>query len=81
MKTEPDTFCGICGAADARVNKTTKSFGRGDDLLVIEDVPVVSCRSCGETYLTAETIHELERIKRDRLRFSTERPVRVAIFA
>jgi hypothetical protein len=30
-------------------------------LLVIENVPVTSCPNCGESYLTAETLHEIER--------------------
>ena len=41
----------------------TKSYGKGRNLLVIENVPVIMCPSCGESYLTAETLHELERIK------------------
>jgi hypothetical protein len=51
------------------------------EALVIEDVPVVSCPHCGESYLTAETLHEIERIKLHRQSFAIERSVAVAAFA
>ncbi|HYP39802.1 MAG TPA: YgiT-type zinc finger protein [Chloroflexia bacterium] len=46
-----------------------------------ENVPVVSCPPCGESYLTAETLHEIELIKLHRNSFAVERPVEVANFA
>lgn len=49
--------------------------------MLIEDIPVVSCPRCGESYMTAETMHEVERIKLHRAEFSVPRPVRVAHFA
>lgn len=48
---------------------------------MIENVPVVSCPHCGETYLTAETLHEIERIKLHRQSFASKRRVAVADFA
>jgi len=73
--------CDICGEEGARVRHVTRSYGKGENLLVIEDVPVVSCPHCGESYLTAETLHEIERIKLHRRSFARERPVPVASFA
>lgn len=72
--------CDICGTEGARVRRVTRSYGSGEDLLVIENVPVVSCPHCGENYLTAETLHEIERIKLHRQSFAPERPVPVAAF-
>ena len=59
----------------------TRSYGKGADLLVIENVPVVVCPSCGESYLTAETLHEIERIKIHRRSLAKPRNVAVADFA
>lgn len=73
--------CDICGREGARVRRVARSYGRGDDLFVIENIPVVSCPHCGESYLTAETLHEIERIKLHRRSFAQERPVPVAVFA
>jgi YgiT-type zinc finger domain-containing protein len=58
----------------------TRSFGRGANLLVIEGVPLWSCPACGESYFTAQTMHEIERIKALRKTLGVKRPVAVAAF-
>ncbi len=63
---ESAVTCDICGRQAARVRRVPRSYGRGKDLLVIQDVPVISCTHCGESYLTAVTLHAMERIKRER---------------
>ena len=72
--------CDVCGREEARLRKVTESHGKGKDLLVIESIPMISCPHCGESYFTAETLHEIERIKLHRRSFATERPVEVAEF-
>jgi len=57
-----------------------RSYGKGENLLVIENGPVISCPKCGESYLTTETLHEVERIKLHRQNLTTERSVPVAVF-
>ena len=73
--------CDICGEEGARIRRVTRSYGSGRSLLVIESVPVISCPHCDESYLTAETLHEIERIKIHRQSFAIKRPVAVAEFA
>ena len=58
--------CALCDNADARVVYVSRSYGAGDDLLIIENVPVISCPACGERYMTAQTLHELDAIKAER---------------
>jgi YgiT-type zinc finger domain-containing protein len=72
--------CDICGWKNARIHLTTRSYGRKDKLLIIENVPVVSCSHCGESYLTAETLHEIERIRLHKNAFAKKRPIPVAAF-
>jgi YgiT-type zinc finger domain-containing protein len=72
--------CDICGEGEAHVRLISRSYGQGPDLLVIENVPLVVCPSCGESYLTAETLHEIERIRLHRKAWAQERPVPVAVF-
>ena len=74
-------ICDFCGEEGARVRRVARSYGKGKNLLVIENVPVIGCPHCGESYLTAETLHELERIKLHRKNLSQERPVSVAVLA
>ena len=73
-------ICDICGKEGAKIRHVSRSYGRGENLLVIENVPVISCPHCGESYLTAETLHEIERIKLHRQSFAKNRTVPVAIF-
>jgi YgiT-type zinc finger domain-containing protein len=73
-------ICEICGKNGAQVKYITRSYGKGANLLVIENVPVVVCPHCGESYLTAETLHEIERIKLHRRSLAKPRTVAVASF-
>lgn len=82
MSTKTEEFiCDVCGKHGARLIHVSRSYGTGDNLLVIERVPVISCPSCGESYLTAATLREIDSIKRNRKKVATKRPVPVAIFA
>ncbi len=73
--------CDICGKRGARLRRIAETFGRNRDFLVIENVPLITCPNCGESYFTAGTLHEIERIKMHRKHLAAERPVRVARFA
>ncbi len=72
--------CEICAKNGAQTKYVTRSYGKGAHLLVIENVPIVVCPHCGESYLTAETLHEIERIKLHRRSFAKPRNVAVASF-
>jgi YgiT-type zinc finger domain-containing protein len=74
-------ICDVCGKGSARTIHVTRSYGKAESLLVIENVPVVSCPHCGESYLTARTLREIERIKRNRTDVAVSRSVPVAVFA
>ena len=58
--------CDMCGKPGARVRHVNETHGKGKDLLVIENIPMVDCPNCSEAYFTAETLHEVERLKRQR---------------
>lgn len=74
-------ICDVCGREGARIRRITRTYGKGKDFLVIEKVPVVSCPQCGESYLTTETLHEIERLKLHRKSLAVERAVEVVGFA
>jgi YgiT-type zinc finger domain-containing protein len=72
--------CDVCGKEGARIRRITRTYGKGRDLLVIENIPVMSCPHCRESYFDAETLHEIERIKQHRKSLAVQRPVEVASF-
>ncbi len=80
MIMEEMIVCDICNEEGARIRHVARSYGKGENLLVIENVPVISCPHCGESYLTAKTLHEIERIKLHKQTLAQERPVPVAAF-
>ncbi len=73
--------CDNCGKKGARIREISRTYGKGKALLLIEKVPVIDCPQCGESYMTAETLHEIERIKLHRRSFSVRRPIQVAAFS
>jgi len=73
-------ICEICGKKTAAIKKVTKSFGRGHSLVVIEDIPVLSCSSCHESYITASTAREIDRIRKNRVAVGKAKRILVASF-
>jgi YgiT-type zinc finger domain-containing protein len=73
-------ICDICGKDGAEIRHVTRSYGKGANLLIIENVPVVNCPNCSESYLTAETLHEIKRIKLHRKNLAKLRSIAVAEF-
>jgi len=72
--------CDVCGKEGARQRYVSRSYGKGESLLVIEDVPTIHCPNCGEGYMTAQTLQVIERIKKLRQTVVSKRPVSVAVF-
>jgi len=72
--------CENCGKSGARVRRVSETFGSRKDLLLIENIPLVGCPNCGESYFTADTLHEIERIKVHRKKLARTRPILVATF-
>jgi YgiT-type zinc finger domain-containing protein len=71
-------ICDLCGNEGAEMRRITRSYGQGANLLVIENIPMIRCTRCGESYLTAETLHEIDRIKQQRQQIAVIRLVAVA---
>lgn len=80
LSISPSNLCADCGREGVQLTRVTRSFGRGSKLLIIEDIPMWLCPHCGASYFTAQTMHEIERIKVFRKAVAVERPVPVAIF-
>jgi len=81
MKAAFLTICDVCGTEGTRIRHVARTYGKGRDLLVIENIPVVSCPHCGSSYLTAETLHQIDKIQSDRHKLAVKRSVEVANFA
>ena len=74
-------ICDICGKDGAIIRRVAETFGKGKKLLIIENIPMIKCPHCRESYFDAETLHEIERIKQHRKSLAVQRSVEVASFA
>ena len=74
------TQCENCGRLGASVRLVTRTYGKGETLLVVENVPVLSCSQCGASYMTAETLHQIAKIKLHRRGLTERREVTIAQF-
>jgi len=80
LKTSSENHCEHCGSSAVQLKQVTRSFDKGAALLVIENIPMCSCPSCGESYFSAQTLYEIERIKTLRKSVAIQRSVPVATF-
>lgn len=56
----PLCTCTSCGTGTLRREKVKTALWRGDDLVVIEDIPALVCIRCGERYFEDETAMALD---------------------
>ena len=84
MKNEQKTetfVCDNCGVKAARLIKRPQVLGRGAKMILVDNVPVVACKNCGENYMTGETMHRLDDIRLKHKKQNAERKIAVAEFA
>jgi YgiT-type zinc finger domain-containing protein len=75
-----ETACACCGELGVHHREVTRSYRVAGALMLIERIPQEACSHCGESYFTAQTMHEIERIKRLRKSLAIETKVPVATF-
>jgi YgiT-type zinc finger domain-containing protein len=72
--------CTSCGKPGARIRRVIQSYGRGANASLVRNIPMISCRSCCEVYLTSKTLHELEWIKAHHRTLTVKRRIAIAEF-
>jgi len=55
--------CDCCGEVGVIQKHVTRSFGKGERVVVIDSIPMLVCPHCGENYFTASTLQEIERLR------------------
>ncbi len=68
--------CDLCGG-ELKPGRTTLEIWRGDELLVIKDVPADVCQQCREAYLSASVSAQLDQFVKDYQRHKPERYIAV----
>jgi len=70
-----------CGSEKAKIRYILRSYGKNEEFFIIENIPLISCPDCGESYFTAETMRKIEVIKQKRNSIAITRNIPVAKFA
>ena len=62
------------------MRKISRTYGRGAKEFLVRNIPTLRCPHCGESFLTAATLHELERIKTHPGKLAEKRKIAVVEF-
>lgn len=76
-KNTAQIVCDICGVKAAVIERMPKIFGKGERMILIENVPVIRCSNCGESYLTQDTMRKLDEIRINRQSLTERREIAV----
>ncbi len=71
MNTPMDR-CDLCGG-ELRPGTTTLEIWRGEELIIIRDVPADVCEQCGEAYISASISEKLDQFLNEYHRHRPER--------
>ncbi|MGZ9133257.1 MAG: hypothetical protein ACXW35_11915 [Nitrospira sp.] len=73
--------CDFCGAKAPVIKKAIKSFGRGDKLVVIEDIPTIRSAPTATGRMSwPRQLEKLDRIRKNRRTVGKAKQVLVASF-
>lgn len=72
--------CSICGKEGFVERRITRSFGQGEGLFLIENLPVLQCPHCGSETLAADSVRRIEEIRKNRDQSTQLRQIPVAVF-
>lgn len=64
--------CDLCGGA-LKPGKTTLEIWRGEELLIIRDIPADVCQQCDEAYISADVSERLDHFLEEYHRHRPER--------
>lgn len=73
--------CIHCGVQRARLVRLPQVYSRGEQMVVIENVPMMLCDSCGQSYISSEVWGAIDRVLACPDRYARQKTVKVAELA
>jgi YgiT-type zinc finger domain-containing protein len=74
----PRSICVHCGEEAARAVQLPQAYQQGNDLILIENVPMKLCESCGQSYLEGVTLDEISKVLQAPAQYTESQMVKVA---
>lgn len=56
-----DFQCSFCGHSKSTFKKTRYIYRRGEDFLIVNNVPCEECEFCGEHYFETKVLEKIEK--------------------
>lgn len=74
--------CPKCGGGPLSERTVDSIFWRGQDAVMIRDIPAMACQSCGEDFIDDRTVVHLDRMKGEGFSGSANTEfIRIPVFA
>ena len=70
--------CSLCGQFTARAVQRPQIVGKGEQMVIVENVPMLSCRHCGHDYFSLEVARRLDVIRAKPQEITTRKNFAVA---
>ncbi len=74
----PRTICIHCGEEAARSVTLPQAYQQGNELILIENVPMKICESCGQSYLEGMILDEISKVLKAPALYTEQQLVKVA---
>jgi YgiT-type zinc finger domain-containing protein len=71
--------CHVCGSTEGQEERVSEVFRVGGQWVLVENIPAVVCRRCGETVFSRETAETVRQLVHGRGK--PARSVRLEVFA
>ncbi|MFN0119037.1 MAG: YgiT-type zinc finger protein [Blastocatellia bacterium] len=79
-KRTPTLICDYCNTAAARKTRLNHTFGKGADMIVVQNVETVVCDNCGTSYMEGKALLTLNEILKNPDEYGARQAIVVADF-
>ena len=79
VAAEWEAECPQCGSTRLQMSDIKSAFWQGERLVVVEDIPALTCEACGERFFDDSTVTKLDLLQAGGL--PSERFLNVPVFA
>lgn len=73
-------ICFQCNTDNASVLLHDRVYREDNEILIVEQVPSISCRKCGQIFYNTKTLTHLERIQANKEKLASDRTVKIVDF-
>lgn len=73
-------ICHQCNRDNTKICNRDRVYRQGTEILIVEQVPSISCQECGQVFYDADTLVHLQHIKDNKEKLASDRNVKIISF-